>query len=292
MDKVSLGQGCLPVLRFIPFSNIPPMPHTHLHITAALHRKIKGRSLGIFRKNYCFGNRGSLDRKYFDWVFKRLICHTCALYVMCWFLGGCGYVCVCVCVRVCMCVQLQFGFQQMRICSYGSRWIFFRVQVDKTQTADTWRTTWRSSASSWKVRLFHILLYVAIWAHHKARISYNLYIAIWAHRKARISYTLYIAIWAHHKARISYTFYIAIWAHHKARISCTLYIAIWVHHKARISCTLYIAIWAHHKARVSCTLYIAIWAHHKARISCTLYPCLSLSKQQFHFDSSGLNESK
>ena len=39
--KVSLGQSCLPALRFTLVSNILPMFHTHLHLLAARNRRIK-----------------------------------------------------------------------------------------------------------------------------------------------------------------------------------------------------------------------------------------------------------
>jgi hypothetical protein len=128
MDKVALGHVFLPKRRFVPVSNIPPMLHTHFYLLAALNSRLNGRSLGTFRKNCCFGNRGPFDRTYVDWVFKRLTCHTGALHVMC--------VCVCVCVWAC-----NFSFAPSKC---GSAWAkvagfsVCRLTRHKPRTLDDW----------------------------------------------------------------------------------------------------------------------------------------------------------
>ena len=49
MDKMTMGQVLLQVLRFSPVSIIPPILHTHLHPHLDLTRKTNVRSLGTFQ---------------------------------------------------------------------------------------------------------------------------------------------------------------------------------------------------------------------------------------------------
>ena len=51
----------LQVLRYSPVSIVPPKLHSHLRLHVAVTRT--GGSLGKFRKQTSFENRGSLDRK-------------------------------------------------------------------------------------------------------------------------------------------------------------------------------------------------------------------------------------
>jgi hypothetical protein len=63
MDKVALGQDFFCVLRFSPVSIIPPVLHTHTYVHVVLIRRTNGRSVGPFKKQCSFGNRGALNRR-------------------------------------------------------------------------------------------------------------------------------------------------------------------------------------------------------------------------------------
>lgn len=49
VDKVALGQICLPVLPFSPVTTIPLVLHIDIHLHTALMRKLGERSLGTFK---------------------------------------------------------------------------------------------------------------------------------------------------------------------------------------------------------------------------------------------------
>jgi hypothetical protein len=56
VDKITMGQVFLQVLRFSPVSIIPPTLHTNLHPHLALTRQTNVRSLGTFNERCSFGN--------------------------------------------------------------------------------------------------------------------------------------------------------------------------------------------------------------------------------------------
>jgi hypothetical protein len=60
VDKVTLGQVFLRVLRIPSVSVIPPMFHTHLRIHVVLTRRTKGRSLGSFQNAVLFWKSRSI----------------------------------------------------------------------------------------------------------------------------------------------------------------------------------------------------------------------------------------
>jgi hypothetical protein len=68
VEKLSLGQVFLPVLRFSPVSRIPPLPCPYLHLYFALNVRKNGRSLGIFQDAVLFGNQGALLKKNFNFL--------------------------------------------------------------------------------------------------------------------------------------------------------------------------------------------------------------------------------
>lgn len=49
VDKVALEQVVLQVLRFSPVSNIPPMPHTRLHLNTVLTKEKSGQVWDLTR---------------------------------------------------------------------------------------------------------------------------------------------------------------------------------------------------------------------------------------------------
>jgi len=63
VDKVALGQGFLRALWLSRVSIIPPMLHTHIHLHAALARRISARSLKTSRKAMLFQKSGSTGLK-------------------------------------------------------------------------------------------------------------------------------------------------------------------------------------------------------------------------------------
>jgi hypothetical protein len=58
MDKMTLEQGFLRVLRFSLVSIILPMLQTHLHVQVALTRKINGAKPGNISKNNALAEIG------------------------------------------------------------------------------------------------------------------------------------------------------------------------------------------------------------------------------------------
>ena len=72
VDKMTLGQVFLQVLRFSPFSIIPPILHTHLHPHLALTRKTNARSLGTFQKAMFFRKSSKAGSQQFQ-ILGRLI---------------------------------------------------------------------------------------------------------------------------------------------------------------------------------------------------------------------------
>jgi hypothetical protein len=62
VDRVALEQVSLPVLRLPPVSVIPPMLHTHLHLSY-LTRRTNERSLGTFQRQCSFGSQRLLEGK-------------------------------------------------------------------------------------------------------------------------------------------------------------------------------------------------------------------------------------
>jgi hypothetical protein len=63
VDKVALGMVFLRIFRFLPFSIIPPMLHTHVYLRVALMRRTNWRRLGSFLKVGCRGNRWTVDKE-------------------------------------------------------------------------------------------------------------------------------------------------------------------------------------------------------------------------------------
>ena len=57
VDKVTLGQVFLRILRLTPVIIIPPVLHTHLDV--ALFRRTNGRGAGTFHKAMLFGKSGN-----------------------------------------------------------------------------------------------------------------------------------------------------------------------------------------------------------------------------------------
>jgi len=60
------GAGFPPSTSFFPVSIIPAKPHNSLHLHVALTRRTNEGSLGTLKKQCCFRNRGTLDRKLFS----------------------------------------------------------------------------------------------------------------------------------------------------------------------------------------------------------------------------------
>lgn len=56
VNKVAMGQFCLPVLRFFPVSTFPLIIHTHLHLT--LSTRTNGRYLGTFQHSSALSEIG------------------------------------------------------------------------------------------------------------------------------------------------------------------------------------------------------------------------------------------
>jgi hypothetical protein len=61
VDTVALGPVFLPVFRFSPVSNMPPMLHSYIQINIALIRGENGWSVAAFERQCCFGNCVALD---------------------------------------------------------------------------------------------------------------------------------------------------------------------------------------------------------------------------------------
>ena len=72
VDKVTLGQVFLRVLRFSAVIIIPPMLPTPLYLHVAVNRRTNGRSLGAFQKQSYFGNGAHWIEKYFFLSLKEL----------------------------------------------------------------------------------------------------------------------------------------------------------------------------------------------------------------------------
>jgi len=63
VDKETLGQVLLPVLRFPPVSIIPSMFHIHLHLRVMLMRRANGRNLGAFQTTIIFRKSEGIGEK-------------------------------------------------------------------------------------------------------------------------------------------------------------------------------------------------------------------------------------
>jgi len=70
MDRVALGQVCLPVLLFSPVSIIPPMLHIHFICMLLLADRQVGEAWEPSEKQRSFGKRGAFTRRVLSFNFK------------------------------------------------------------------------------------------------------------------------------------------------------------------------------------------------------------------------------